>query len=125
MIDAMFEKAVDVAIKNSKDYRHRLGAVIFKRGTIISTGWNQAKTHPLQAKFKDRPQKDYLHAEVHGVVRGLRCRSLLGCSIVVVRVLRNNSFGSSFPCPGCLACLNEVGIKHIVYYDDGINEVWL
>lgn len=118
MFETMFYTAAQIASRHAKDYRFRLGAVVFNRGRIISEGWNQKKTHPLQFKYKAREQCIYLHAEIHALSR---CKMpVQGYSIAVARLFKNGELGSSCPCSGCLAALQAFGIRNVYYYNGGI-----
>jgi tRNA(Arg) A34 adenosine deaminase TadA len=93
-----------------------LSAVIYdKRGRIISVGQNSyVKTHPLQAKHAVQvglPDKQFLHAEIHAIVR---CRDLSKAHRIFVS--RWDSKGNpalAKPCPVCISAIESAGIEVI------------
>jgi tRNA(Arg) A34 adenosine deaminase TadA len=93
-----------------------LSAVIYdKRGRIISVGQNSyVKTHPLQAKHAVQvglPDKQFLHAEIHAIVR---CRDLSKAHRIFVS--RWDSKGNpalAKPCPVCISAIEAAGIEVI------------
>jgi len=106
----------------------KLASAIIYRGNIISVGFNQNKTHPMQLKWMVNPKRTTLHAEVNAIVRASR---VLGeyefsrSSIYVARVkkeeIRGNwMYGMAKPCAGCMRCIISFGIRELWYStDDG------
>ena len=94
--------------------RFRLGAVIFKKNAIISSGYNKpGKTSPKSpAPFKS------LHAEFDAIVGNSR-DSIRGASIYVHRLKRNGNPGLAKPCQYCAGMLLGLGIKKILYSENG------
>ena len=96
--------------------KHEITAIIYnKKGHIISIGKNSyVKTHPLQAKYAKNtgtPQKIYLHAEVHAIVK---CRDLkLAHKMVITRFNTQGDALLAKPCPSCMMAINVAGIKII------------
>jgi deoxycytidylate deaminase len=118
-----FAHAVDAARKSTYD-RISIGAVIVKKNTIITTGWNSLKTHPIQ-QYHNRKRFDnqifdtvnhYLHAETDAIQQALRMRKVLdGAVIYVSRINRDNKYGMCRPCPACIGAIRAVGIRDIFY----------
>ncbi len=109
----MIEVAAALA-KTSTDFQHRLGAVITnKKGTIISSGINVRKTHPLQARHARfiNPDACFLHAEVSALVK---CREVPH-TLYVARILKNGDTALAKPCEICELAIKEAGVKHVVY----------
>ncbi len=94
--------------------RHALTAVIYdKRGRVISVGQNSyVKTHPLQAKHAAEvgmPDKQYLHAEIHAIVR---CKDLSRAhKIFVSRWDKKGRPALAKPCPVCMSAIEAAGIQ--------------
>lgn len=93
--------------------KFRLGAVVVKRGRVISTGWNQMeKTHPLTLRYSTKPKILLgLHAEIHAGLRaGLK---LPGSEVYVVRLYKDNSFATSKPCGMCENFLRAAQVRKV------------
>ena len=96
--------------------RFEITAVLYdKRGRVLSIGKNSyIKTHPYQAKCARKvglPEKQFLHAEIHAIVR---CKQLHRAHRIVI-----TRFGSSGlpktakPCPVCISAIQAAGIKYV------------
>ena len=96
--------------------RQVLTAVIYdKRGRVISVGQNSyVKTHPLQAKHAAEvglPDKQFLHAEIHAIVR---CKDLSKAhKIFVSRWDKKGNPMLAKPCPVCMSAIETAGIELI------------
>jgi len=92
-------------ISEKSTFRFKLGAVIFKGNRIISTGYNQNKSHPLPRRHFEFGT---IHAEIDALLHSVQ--SVDGCDIYV---FRKNRFGSAMarPCSMCQEILREYGIK--------------
>ena len=94
--------------------RQILSAVIYDRkGRILSIGQNSyVKTHPLQAEHAKRaglPEKQFLHAEIHAIVR---CKDLTKAhKIFVSRWGKNGQPMYARPCPVCMSAIEAAGIE--------------
>lgn len=135
---ANIRKAIELAEHIAKNnhtktrIRAKIAAVITDGSEIISTGINQKKTHPYQAKFAKNPEAIYLHAEIDAIVSALRKTDIKGCTMIVSRMKYVSSedmsytLGNSKPCLGCAAALQHVGISRLIYStDDGYVETKL
>lgn len=107
------QKAIEVANKSTRT-DHKVGAVITDRkGKIISTGFNVSKTHPKQKEYANKVgeyNKEYLHAEIHSLVR---CNGVPH-RIYVARVIRSG-IGLAKPCEICSLAIKEAGITIVEY----------
>ena len=119
----MIELALQLARKSTTpDFK--MGCVVTnRRGHLISTGVNSmTKTHPTQAKYAAKlgdPDKIFLHAEIHALVR---CKGEAH-TLYVARVKKNGSIGLARPCPICYHACKVAGVKKIVYTDEvGVTE---
>lgn len=89
-------------------HRHKLGAVIFRKGKIISKGYN--KTNRGISDFGGF-WKGSCHAEIAALIHS-RC-DLRGASIMVMRL----NLRCSRPCAPCMAALKEAGLRTVFYHD--------
>jgi len=108
-------KFVKIAIEESKKSTHqqRCAAVIFKRNKIISKGFNtsQKSTKHLKKKFQKWPGT--IHAEVDAIIKAKT--DLKRCSILVVRINKNEQLRLAKPCKYCQMYLEYIGIRKIFY----------
>lgn len=96
--------------------KQQITAIIYDRkGRVLSVGQNSyVKTHPLQAHYARRvgsPQKQFLHAEIHAIVR---CRDLSRAHrIFVSRWDRHGNAVLAKPCEVCQSAISAAGIEVI------------
>ena len=106
----ILNRAIDEAKKSQ--HSARMGAVIFNKSRIISVGHNfkgsRRKLHPRFTRYQDS-----IHAEV-GAILNART-NLSGCSILVVRINKEEQLRLAKPCQKCKMYLDYVGIKNIYY----------
>lgn len=91
-------------------FRHRVGAVVLKKGRVVSRGFNSVTTHRLL-------RSKYGHFSIHAECAALLKRAP-GDTIVVVRVRRDGRLGMSRPCSKCMAMIKECNIRYVVYVDN-------
>jgi deoxycytidylate deaminase len=97
--------------------RQRIVAMICtKDGFIISEGWCQMKTHPLQKQFGG-DKKIYLHAEIDAIANALRLtaendgfRNLI---MYVLRLKNSKEIGDARPCECCRGALMKFNISKV------------
>jgi cytidine deaminase len=87
--------------------RFQTGAVLFKNGEVVSTGWSHAS---------DRNMANYrsMHAEMHAISRS-DVRDATGSTIAIVTLSRksgNRTDGT--PCLFCLRNIQKFGIEKIL-----------
>lgn len=109
--------AYNEALKSN--FKQRVGAVIYKKGLIISKGFNKIKSHPMQKKYRRNDFSIYLHAEIDAITK-CKTEDIHGASICVIRVMANGGYGISFPCSGCMKAITDYHMKSLIYFD-GIN----
>ena len=94
---AAMRAAIKIA-KHSDHYQHKVGCVLMRGGTIISSAANSG----------------YMHSE-HRAINVAWRSDVTGATAVVVRIRRNGTIGLSKPCKLCAARLAQAGIKRVVY----------
>jgi len=110
------------AAEMSNFYRCHTGCVIVYKGDIISSGYNQNKTHPLQKVYnKERYEEDstphYMHAEIHALSSVINDTSInwKKVHIYLYRISKKNVYALARPCPACMKLIHHLGIRHIHY----------
>lgn len=102
-------------------------AAILSNGKQTFIGFNQYKTHPLQAKFGINDESIYLHAELNAIIKAINWRArqkgvsygkkeicdLSDYQMVIARVLRNGNPGCAKPCSGCFEAIKHFNISKI------------
>jgi len=114
---SIISKAVSEAML--AEHKHKLGACLFNKRYIISSGRNYPSKSLKHFHPKFSRWKGSVHAEVDAIIRARR--DVKGCSILVIRLVKNG-FGMAKPCEQCLAYLSHVGIKNI-YYSNNLGEI--
>lgn len=116
-LKSLKNKALEIARKSP--HRIKMGAVIFKKNRIISTGFN----HPMRSAKHLHPiyqqWRGSIHAEVSAILSART--DLKGCNIIVVRVNRFGEIRNSEPCSHCYAYLWDVGIRRVFFNQDGFD----
>ena len=106
-------------------------ALVYKN-TIISYGVNQMKSHPFQYKYGKNKESIFLHAEIsaiHTADKKLRFEKFTNSYLYIARMKWDSTNkikmvqGLAKPCSGCMSCIQEYGIKGIVYTLDHIENV--
>lgn len=109
---------LDVAIEHAKSNPIRklpkMAAVLEVSSGQYFVGFNQRKTHPLQAKFGRTEHHIHLHAEIDALRWALKAgEKVEGSSLYVARVYKNGNVGLAKPCEGCQDALMHFGIKNV------------
>lgn len=102
-----------------------VSALVYKN-RIISYGHNHCKTHPFHFKYSKNLENISFHAETHCIKNALRYISvddLKKSVLYIVRAKTNKdhsvwTYGLAKPCVGCLRCIQDFGIKKIIYTTD-------
>lgn len=126
--DKYLDQLFLLAKSHPKFARARICAALVHKNQIISYGFNQQKTHPLQKKFSKNKDSVFLHAEVDCIINSIRNGiplSVLEKSTLYVARARNvaawdNTFikGLAKPCAGCTRCIESFKIKKVIYTHD-------
>ena len=102
------------------NYRIRLGAVIFNKKAIISSGHNDIRSSSVPEKHKVWPNS--IHAEQDAVFNCKDWSKLKGCSILVLKLSKTTKqLSNAKPCSSCFKLLDYVGIKTVFYSDQFSN----
>jgi deoxycytidylate deaminase len=98
--------------------KHKIGAILVHKKSIVSTGYNKRKSHPLQYQFNQYRQShkrkaNFVHAEVDclGSLREVPRGSIL----FVGRLDLNGNPALCRPCEACSHLIKLHGITEIVY----------
>ena len=100
-----------------------------KKNNVISTGYNQNKTHPLQEKYNEISldfvkSKAKLHAEIDALISA--GNNTIDATLYVYRQGRDGICRLSKPCPACMKMIKDCKIKRVVYtIENGIKEIIL
>ena len=96
--------------------KFRLGAVLVKKGRVISTGFNiMRKSHPIMQKYSENIDFTLgLHAEVHSCI-GVSANDLHASELWVCRLHKNEEFAMARPCLTCQKFLIDIGIKKVYF----------
>jgi len=103
----------------------RLAAMVVYKNKMISIGINQKKSHPFAAKYSKNPDAIYLHAEASAILAAKKRLSeteMKKATLIICRVKydkkKNVSFGIAKPCSGCQKCIEDHGIKNVIYTEN-------
>ena len=101
--------------------KEHLGCVITCGSKIISSGYNEKKTSPLQKELHAiRFTEDTAHSN-HSEVNALKPLihrkdiNFKYCSVYVYREHKNGNLALSRPCKSCMKLIKDLGIKKIYY----------
>lgn len=93
-------------------------AAIVHKGRILAIGLNRKKTHPLMARYNERPGQVFLHAEVDAIVRTINRYGdeiLKESSLYVLRTTKGGVVAGSKPCSGCQSHIEHFGIPEVFW----------
>lgn len=126
-VDLKYLKLAEVMATYSDYKRVHIGTCIVKKKSVISTGCNKSKSHPIQNKYNHianiytKPESR-LHAEIDALIKA--GEDAKGATLYVFRRGRDNIYRLSKPCPACMQYIKDCGIKRIVYtIENGIKEL--
>ncbi len=87
----------------------RVGAVIVRGGSVLSTGVNRYRNHPSKVMSLDGVS---YHAEEVAI---RRAGNVANATIYVARVTRSGYIGMAMPCDRCQQLLNDYGVRTAVW----------
>ena len=107
----IIKSAINACKKSSCE--HTLAAVLYRGGSVIRACPNENKSLAYRKKyfFHKEPSR---HAEmnaIHGIPRDVIAK----CSLLVIRLDRQNNLKSAKPCIACARALYDSGIKKVYY----------
>lgn len=112
----MIDLAITLARDNPGTSRAKVAAVLVNRSKVMAVGYNQYKSHPLQARYSSNEHAIFLHAEVDAIKNYIREHGhsgLSSCTMYVARVTRGGKPAMSKPCKGCTAALAAFDIEKV------------
>ena len=125
MIERIQKHLTTLAIQNpGVQGRFKIAAAVVYKKTIIATGINQYKTHPIMANGCYKEDQIFLHAEADAIRNSLRLITLdqlAKCEMYIVRVKRPDIHSREWvhalakPCPGCSKLMAQFNIKRVSY----------
>jgi deoxycytidylate deaminase len=113
--------------KLSNYSKQHIGCIVVYKKQILAVGYNQNKTHTLQAYYNKyrNIENENIHHSVHAEIQALsRIRHMdIDWSKVEVYTYREHKqtgqLMMSKPCPACLRYLMDMGIQNVYYTDYG------
>ena len=124
--DLRYLKLAEVMSEYSDYHRIHIGAVVVKKHSVISTGCNRNRSHPMQNTYNyltgmSYKTKSRLHAEIDAMIKA--GDDTKDATLYVFRRRKDNLLGMCKPCDACMKYAENHGIKRIVYtVDNGIKE---
>jgi len=105
--------AVATAEKSDHD-KWRLGSVVWRGGSVLSTGVNRVKNDPSVVE-----DSKHFHCSIHAEADALRnAGDTRGARLFVARVTRSGNLALAKPCSRCMEAIREHGIKRVYYTDE-------
>lgn len=118
MFSRLVRKAIEIKKTNNSNTRFKHVAFILKGRRIVAIGWNKKKSHPAMIKYKYNDKCNHIHAELDAIIRfgNTDCRDK---TLVVIRLLKDNTIANSKPCIGCQHVIEQVGFKNVYFSANG------
>lgn len=107
-----------LAAKSQSRQKH--GAVVVRGGSIIGTGYNKDRNHPLRVS----PEHIKTHCSRHAELEAIRDAkwNVKGAVLYVARVNNLGQDRNSKPCVLCENIIRETEIKKVIYTRSVSNE---
>lgn len=105
----LLNKAMGLALTSQEKHRH--GAIITRKGKVISWGVNSLRNVP--AICSNPKHEAGRHAEREAIRRANT--DLTGATIYVARINKSGGPLLSKPCKACQEAIEKAGIKKVVY----------
>ena len=115
--------------ENSDFTKTHVGCVIVYKNSVIASGHNTNKTHPMQKKYNrirsGRLEDDGFAPKMHAEIMALSKLSeedidTRKLCLYTYRIRKDKDFGMARPCPSCMQAIKDMGIRKICYTtDDG------
>lgn len=115
-----FQKARNTAMLSDYSKVH-IGCIAVYHGTIIGIGCNLNKTHPIQKYYnRYRIKSDFLLPKLHAEINCINSIkdydiNFSKVKLYIYRIRKDQLFGTSRPCPSCMAAIKDLGIRNIYY----------
>jgi deoxycytidylate deaminase len=105
--------AISVADKSDHD-KWRLGSVVWRGGSVLSTGFNRVKNDPFVLE-----NEKHFRCTVHAEADAIRnAGDSFGAKLFVARVTPGGNLALAKPCSRCMDIIRECGIKKVYYTDE-------
>lgn len=93
--------------------RQKHGAVVIKGGSVLGTGYNKDRNHPLRVS----PEHIKTHCSRHAELEAIRDAkwNVKGAVLYVARVNSKGEDRNSKPCSLCERIIIETEIKKVIY----------
>ena len=126
----MFDKIKEIAFafdKNSFPSKNLHLSFLIYKGRIISIGQNSKKTHPINLRNRKISKEGVDISTFKGVCSEWSAISKLKnltnipahkCSLINIRINKNNDIRMSRPCCGCLSLLAFFDISNVFYSNE-------
>ena len=116
-------KALSLTSSHNKVW---VSSALVHRNKIISYGLNSMKSNPFQKRYGKNEYAIYKHAEVDCIQTALKLKFCkFENSVLYVARMKYESTdranyvsGLAMPCDGCLRCIENYGIRSVIYTMD-------
>jgi len=108
-------------IASKSRMKFRMAALVYDEDEIVGTGFNNPYVSP---KLANRGYWS-VHAEIDALRKMDYLMDTNKLVMVVVRIKKDGSFGSSKPCPTCVNHIRKAGIKKVIYMNPDGTETFM